>query len=780
MANACVCSLVFILAALSTISLGSAKDEQGTPTRKPYIIHVSKSAKPNHFTSHQKWYASMLDQLSQSDPNARELLYTYDTVLHGFATTLNTAEAEAMESMDGCLAVIPSSIHQLDTTHSPDFLSLSGPSGVWKNYSYGEDIIMGVIDSGIWPESKSFSGAGLGPVPTRWKGICQVGQNFSSSNCNRKIIGARYYFKGYEKELNTISVEYKSARDSGGHGTHVASIVAGAAVNVRTQFASGSARGMAPRARLAIYKTCWEKGCSDADIMKAIDDAIADGVDLIQISISSTDVPFYQSVRAIAAFGAIKKGVLVSASGGNRGPSSSSLSNPVPWITTVGASSIDRDFPAFVLLGNGVTYRGTSTYKGDGKLRGPFSVVYASSTNSSKRCLRGSLDPKVVKGKIVLCDQLLISKNPGESGVSGKGNEVARAGGVGMIVANEVRLGAQQRITDSNKLPCMTVSFRVGERLKSYINSQLKNAKAAMNITGSTVIGKETLAPMVAAFSSRGPSKGYPFILKPDIIAPGVNILAAVGDGYEFKSGTSMAAPHVSGVSALIKAAHPKWSPAAIKSALMTSSYILDNANQPIIDSYTMQAADPFAMGAGHVDPKAAVDPGLVYDIGFQDYIDFLCSLNYTKQQIALLANASCRKPSLKATDLNYPSFSVAFKARSQPVQVKNRTVTYVGRALNVVYKVSVKSPRGVKISVEPQQLRFKRANEQAKYSVKFENEGTAQAGTVRFGEITWNSINGGKHIVRSPVIVAFQSSISILSLDYSTGNTTYSASGLL
>ncbi|GLJ29156.1 hypothetical protein SUGI_0574870 [Cryptomeria japonica] len=775
MASACVATFVLILASIFAISLGTP---QGEVARKPYIVHVVKSAKPSHLTSHHKWYASMLHQVSQSDSHATELLYTYDTVLHGFAAMLSSAEAEAMETMDGCLAVIPASLHQLDTTHSPEFLGLVSSSGFLWNYStYGEGIIVGVIDTGIWPESKSFSDAGLGPIPARWKGICEVGQKFNLSNCNKKIIGARYYFKGYEKSYNTsidpVS-EYKSARDSGGHGTHVASIVAGSPVDVSSWFGNGKARGMAPQARLAIYKACWKDGCTDADITAAIDQAIADGVDIISISISSKDVPFYKSTRAIAVFGAIKNGVLVSASGGNSGPFSSTLSNTLPWVMTVGASSIDRDFPAFVLLGNGATYRGTSTYKGgNGKLHGPFSVVYASANNSSKRCLKGSLDPNVVKGKIVLCDQLLVSKNPGESIAVEKGNEVARAGGVGMIVANEVHIGAQQRITNPiNGLSSISVSFRVGERIKSYINRTLSNATAAMNITGLTVVGEEITAPMVAAFSSRGPSIAYPLILKPDMIAPGVNILAALGDGYEFKSGTSMAAPHVSGVAALIKAVHPKWSPAAIKSALMTSSYILDNAKQPIRDSYTMQVADPFAMGAGHIDPEAAVDPGLVYDMEPQDYINFLCSLNYTKQQIALLTNEPCPNSNFTATDLNYPSFSVVFNSGTQSVQVKNRTLTYVGNTLDVVYKVSVKSPRGVKMFVEPQQLKFKRVNEQAKYSVKFENEGTAKAGTVRFGEIMWNSVNGGKHIVRSPVIVAFQS--SILSLDHSSSNTTY------
>ncbi|XP_057856878.1 subtilisin-like protease SBT1.7 [Cryptomeria japonica] len=187
---------------------------------------------------------------------------------------------------------------------------------------------------------------------------------------------------------------------------------------------------------------------------------------------------------------------------------------------------------------------------------------------------------------------------------------------------------------------------------------------------GFTVVGAGTLVPTVAVFSSRGPSGGYPFILKPDMIAPGVNILAAVRNDYDFKSGTSMATPHVTGIAALIKVLHPMWSPAATKSALMTSSYIVDNTNQPIADLSTVLEADPFATGAGHIDPEAAVDPGLVYDMEAQDYINFLCFLNYTKQQIALLSNASCPSSTLAVIDLNYPSFTMLLKSDSQSVEV--------------------------------------------------------------------------------------------------------------
>ncbi|GLJ29086.1 hypothetical protein SUGI_0573650 [Cryptomeria japonica] len=186
----------------------------------------------------------MLDQVVQSDPSTNETLYTYDTLLHGFASRLSKAEAQAMEAMEGCLAVIPSSLNRIATTHTPDFLGLSSSSGLWSCYStYGKDIIVGMIDTRIWPETKSFNDEGFGPVPARWKGTCESGQNCNSSNCNKKIIGARYYYKGYEREMGSISetTEIKSPRDDDGHGTHTTSTVAGATVPAASY--SGFANG---------------------------------------------------------------------------------------------------------------------------------------------------------------------------------------------------------------------------------------------------------------------------------------------------------------------------------------------------------------------------------------------------------------------------------------------------------------------------------------------------------------------------------------------------------
>ncbi|GLJ35459.1 hypothetical protein SUGI_0713140 [Cryptomeria japonica] len=703
--------------------------------RKPYIVHMMKSMKPQRFRLPELWYASIVNQVTNaaSTSDRSILLYTYDVVLHGFAAKLTSAEAAALERMNGCLAVIPSALSKLHTTHSPQFLGLTDGKGMWSQHlNRGDDVIVGVLDTGIWPESESFHDEGLGPVPSRWKGECESGEQFDSSLCNRKLIGARFNFSaGYKSH---VGEDFISPRDNHGHGTHTSSTAAGSAVRGVSYkgFGNGTAMGMAPAARLAVYKVCWgRKGnCDASDIAAAMEKAVQDGVDIISISIGDeSELPFYMDHQALAAFGAIEKGVFVSASAGNSGPYSLSLTNTAPWLITVGASNIDREFLSPLKLGNGELFKGSSFYRGPGIKNLPLIYDY---------CSDSGLDPHIFKGKVVLCTS------------QSNSTEIARlvkdAGAVGLIVVNDAAFPIDQPY-----LPATSVSSMKGEKIKAYVNSTAVPT-ATINPTGLTVVGKAT-APIVALFSSRGPSQNYPDVLKPDIIAPGVNILAAVTEGgFKIKSGTSMACPHVSGTAALIRAAHPTWSPAAIKSALMTTASTLDNRKQPIKDALTLRAADPFAMGAGHLNPRAALEPGLVYDLGPQDYINYLCGQNiYTEKQIALLTHKwpPCPK-SESGADLNYPSFSILLKY-GERVQVR-RTVTNVGGD-NAVYKVWVKSSPSVKVSVEPNILVFKKQNDQTNFNVTFVGkvEGSEE---VEYGEIWWKCIQGGTHIVRSPIVV--------------------------
>lgn len=277
-------------------------------------------------------------------------------------------------ALPGVIRVIPNRLYNLQTTRSWDFLGLSShsPNNVLHRGNMGEGIIIGVLDTGIWPESKSFIDDELGPIPSRWKGHCESGDQFNpKTHCNRKIIGARWFIDGilaeYGQPLNiSENKEFLSPRDAHGHGTHTASTAAGSIVKEEVSYKGlgvGSARGGAPRAHLAIYKVCWKVlggQCAAADILKAFDEAIRDGVDVLSLSIGSS-IPLFSEVDArdgiaSGSFHAVARGITVVCGASNDGPSTHSVQNTAPWILTVAASTIDRMFPSLITLGNNKTF----------------------------------------------------------------------------------------------------------------------------------------------------------------------------------------------------------------------------------------------------------------------------------------------------------------------------------------------------------------------------------------------------------------------------------------
>lgn len=313
--------------------------------------------------------------------------------------------------------------------------------------------------------------------------------------------------------------EAESPRDHDGHGTHTTSTAAGSQVANASLlgYASGTARGMAVHARVASYKVCWSTGCFGSDILAAIDQAIADGVDVLSMSLGGGSAPYYRDTIAIGAFTAMEKGIVVSCSAGNSGPARASLANVAPWIMTVGAGTLDRDFPAYALLGGKRRFTGVSLYSGPGMGDKPVGLVYSKGSNgSSNLCLQGSLDPNLVRGKVVLCDR-------GISARVEKGAVVRDAGGIGMILANMAANG-EELVADSHLLPAVAVGRKMGDLIRKYVTSD-PNPTALLSF-GGTVLNVRP-SPVVAAFSSRGPNLVTPQILKPDVIGPGVNILAA-------------------------------------------------------------------------------------------------------------------------------------------------------------------------------------------------------------------------------------------------------------
>ncbi|KAJ0983802.1 hypothetical protein J5N97_002158 [Dioscorea zingiberensis] len=746
-----------------------------------YIIHVSPSSKPSSSPSLPHWYSCLLRSLnprSLRHPPPR-LLYSYSSALSGFAAVLSPSQASSLLSHPSVLSVIPDLPRHPHTTHTPSFLHLSNSSGIWPQSDYASDTIIGILDTGVYPHNHpSFSDSGLPPPPSSWRGSCNSGPGFPSSSCNRKLIGARFFFKGYEAALGhpiDESRESKSPLDTEGHGTHTSSTAAGSSVPDASFFsyARGLARGMATNARIAAYKICWAAGCYDSDILAAMDSAIQDGVDIISLSVGANGYApsYYRDSIAIGAFGAVRHGVVVSCSAGNSGPGPYTAVNIAPWILTVGASTIDREFPADVVLGNGDVLGGVSLYAGDSLDSTDHPLVYGGDCGSAL-CISGSLDSSKVAGRIVLCDR-------GVNARVEKGSAVKLAGGAGMILANTADNG-EELLADSHLIPATMVGEKAGNIIRSYIRST--NSPTANIAFRGTVISSSPPAPQVAAFSSRGPSFRTREILKPDVIAPGVNILAGwTGTtsptdleidprrvAFNIISGTSMSCPHVSGIAALLRKSYPNWSPAAIKSALMTTAYNTDNSNTIIKDLATGDDSTPFVRGAGHVDPNRALDPGLIYDITIPDYISFFCSIGYGPLQISVFmrdettpVNCSSAGTFASPGDLNYPSFAVDFDSVDDVVTYK-RAVTNVGAEDEAVYEVQVLSPSGVEVTVEPNKLEFSSIGQSLSYSITFasglSSEANVAAASQSFGSIVWSD---GVHDVRSPIAVSWHSGVA-------------------
>uniref|UniRef100_A0A0E0K8N1 Subtilisin-like protease n=1 Tax=Oryza punctata TaxID=4537 RepID=A0A0E0K8N1_ORYPU len=625
-------------------------------------------------------------------PSSR-LLYSYHTVFDGFAAQLTEEEAAALRELPGVASVRADRRVELHTTYSYRFLGLNFcPTGAWARSGYGGGTIIGVLDTGVWPENPSFDDRGMPPVPARWQGVCQGGEHFNATNCNRKLIGAR------------------------------------------------------------------------SDILAGMDDAVRDGVDVLSLSLGGFPIPLFEDSIAIGSFRATTRGVSVVCAAGNNGPSPSSVANEAPWVITVGAATLDRRFPAYVRLGNGRILYGESMFPGKVDLKNggkELELVYAASgTREEMYCIKGALSAAAVAGKMVVCDR-------GITGRADKGEAVKEAGGAAMILANS-EINQQEDSVDVHVLPSTLIGYREAVELKNYISCTRR--PVARIVFGGTRIGRAR-APAVALFSARGPSLTNPSVLKPDVIAPGVNIIAAwpgnlgpsglEGDArrsnFTVLSGTSMACPHVSGIAALIRSAHPSWSPAMVRSAIMTTADVTDRQGKPIMDGNGGKA-DAYAMGAGHVNPARAVDPGLVYDIDPADYVTHLCTLGYTHMEIFKITHAGVNCTAVLERNagfsLNYPSISVAFKTNTTSA-VLQRTVTNVGTP-NSTYNAQIAAPHGVRIRASPATLTFSEFGEKKSFRVTVIAPSPAPRDSAE-GYLVWKQSGGqGKRRVRSPIAVTW------------------------
>jgi subtilisin family serine protease len=724
----------------------------------------SKGQRVNVTSSRAKRYRAYLKR-QQAEAAARvgaKPLKHYAVSLNGFATTLTPDQARTLQRAPGVLSVTKDRPRKLVNNKKPiDFLKLSGSNGVWASLGgkqrAGRGVVVGIVDSGYWPESKSFAGDALAtapPTPTdpfrpyrsgnkivmqkadghTFTGTCQAGDSFTGKECNTKVIGARYFSKTYESQTPPSQrTDFLSPRDGNGHGTHVASTAAGK-TGVSASIAGhsfGKVSGVAPAAKLAIYKVGFSSATDPepaiyiGDALAAIDAAISDGVDVINYSISSSDA--VDDPVDLAFLSAASAGIFVSAAAGNEGPGPSTLNHVTPWLTTVAASTV-APYAGTVVLGNGKKYAGISTTVfskvGPAKLVTGRSVKRASASAADAAiCAPKTLSRTKAAGKIVVCDRGVVTRVE-------KSAEVKRVRGKGMVLVN---LTDNSTDADTHAVPTVHLNVPFGPAVKAYA----KKAGAIATLRQGNLSSTPIRYPQISGFSSRGPSAGTGGdLLKPDIAAPGVSILAAVAPPsnqnrkFDFYSGTSMAAPHVAGIAALFFGVHPKWSPMAVKSAIMTTASRVKKANGKLSKDY-------FAQGAGNVRPDRMFNPGVIFDAGEKDWLAFLEGTGFDTD-----SGVSPIDPS----DYNSPSIAIGKLVGSQTV---TRRITAVKPGS---YQASISVP-GVTATVSPAVVNFASAGQTKTIKVTFTRK-AAPFSEVVFGSL---KLEGAGTIARLPIAVVPQ-----------------------
>ena len=699
----------------------------------------------------------------------------YVTAVNGFAVRTDLRGAEKISHAPGVALVLPDELRQPmalssggsghGNGHGDDkaginglnsFLGLTGKGDAYAKGITGKGVLVGVIDTGIWPEHPSFApNAKLPAAPTfdsSERSACDFGNTAWNPNdvpftCNNKLVGAREFLDTYKANTGLEPYEFDSARDNDGHGTHTASTAAGDADVQASIFGVGKGvvSGIAPDAQVIAYKALGDLGGYTSDLAAAIDQAVADGVDVINYSIGGGA----QTVSAdtIAFLFAADAGVFTAVSAGNSGPGAKTIGGPadVPWVTGVGATTYPTFYKGVVKLGNGRSYVGGSVTKGTPKAE--FVDAAAAGGTGANLCLSGTLEPAKVTGKIVLCGR-------GSNGRVEKSFEVQRAGGVGMVLYNQNDV--DNIFTDNFFVPTVMVDNTPGQAIRDWTNSSRHPVGQLVNEGISTA---PFPTPTVANFSSRGENPTSGDIIKPDISAPGVQIMAGntpdpspgtqpPGELFQAIAGTSMSSPVVAGTYALLKQAHPEWSAAEAKSALMTT------ADTKVGDYDRRTPAGPFAMGAGLAvagqpgDKGSAFQPGLVYEAGFLDYLGFLCAEGREAfgNPDATCASVAGSGVPTTAADLNYASIGVEALPGSTTV---TRTVTNVSGHKGT-FSPRIEAPAGYSVKVSPSTLRMA-DGASATFTVTITNKGSAPSGEWRFGALTWK---GGGYAVRSPIAV--------------------------
>ncbi|KAF3446811.1 hypothetical protein FNV43_RR11991 [Rhamnella rubrinervis] len=692
--------LISFLGEVKAAVLPAAQNKNGL-----YIVYLGAAASTNGSLRTQ--HAQLLRSVLRGKPNA--VVRTYKHGFSGFAARLSEEEAHSIAKNPGVVSVFPDPLLNLHTTRSWDFLKYQTALKVDSNSdsnssSQASDTIIGILDTGIWPESESFNDKGFDPIPSRWKGKCMEASDFSSSNCNRKLIGARFYNDDDERGR----VKVQSARDEIGHGTHVASTAAGSSVEGVSYYglAEGTAKGGSPASRIAMYRVCSLEGCRGSAILAAFDDAVADGVDVLSLSLGSP-ASFQPELSsdpiAIGSFHAVERGIIVVCSAGNDGPSTATVANVAPWILTVAASTIDRDFESDVVFGpagssnlvkgEGINFSSLNKSADYPLIRGGAAKTSDGDENGARNCADNALDKDKIKGKIVICD------SDDHYRPYGKINTVKSLGGIGVIIIDDISRAVAENYA---AFPATVISSKDSKDILSYLNSTSMDCQR---------------------------QRRHPGRQKPSL--------------FNVVSGTSMSCPHVSGIAATVKSKYPTWTPSAIKSAIMTSATQTNNMGAPMTTD-----------SGSTVTPY---DHGLVYETTTIDYLNYLCYLHYELSDIKKLSNTiptnfTCPKEwsDDAISNINYPSIAISnFDGKTS--RNVTRIVTNVSGDETTTFVATVDAPTGLNVQVIPDKLQFTKNNQKLSYQVVF-SSAASLANPYVHGSVTWTN---GKYSARSPYIIS-------------------------
>ncbi|XP_023757650.1 subtilisin-like protease SBT2.6 isoform X1 [Lactuca sativa] len=773
---------------------GGVSGFEATAVEADETLDVTSDLVSSYSLHLESKHDSLLETLF--DEGTYKKLYSYKHLINGFAVDLSPEQAETLRGSLGVKSVDKDWKVKKLTTHTPQFLGL--PTGVWPMGGgfdrAGEDIVIGFIDSGVFPHHPSFRNPDsepYGPIP-KFRGKCEVDSDTKKSFCNGKIVGAQHFAKAaIAAGAFNPEVDFASPLDGDGHGSHTAAIAAGNnGIPVRVHgYEFGKASGMAPRARIAVYKALYRLfGGFVADVVAAIDQAVYDGVDILNLSVGPNSPPATTRTTFLNPFdatllAAVKAGVFVAQAAGNGGPYAKSLVSYSPWIMSVAAAVDDRRYKNHLTLGNGKILAGIGLSPATSPnqkytLVAANDVVLDSSVTkfSPTDCQRPELlNKNMVKGNILLCGYSF-NFVIGSSSVTKVAQTAKTLGAIGFVLAVE-------NVSPGTKFDPMAIGIpgiliidvdKSMELIEYYKASTLRDWSGrvkSFKAKGMIGNGLEPIlhksAPIVALFSARGPNiRDYSYrdadLLKPDILAPGSLIWASwspngtddvnyIGENFAMVSGTSMAAPHIAGIAALVKQKHPHWSPAAIKSALMTSANILDRGQKPILSEQYSESetlifvpATPFDYGSGHVNPRAALDPGLVFDAGYQDYLGFLCTtpgINY--HELLNYTHHPCNYTLGHPYNLNSPSITISHLVRTQTV---TRIVTNVNE--KETYTITTRMGPAIAIDSSPRSMTIG-PGASRRFTVTLTVRSVT--GEYSFGEVMLKGNRG--HKVRVPVV---------------------------